>query len=430
MSMSEHSKLLAGLTPAQRKHLAQRLAKEGKETRLADISAVAHGPTTETEQIADASRGEAAPPQRRAKGMDMSLLFFSGDGMTQRAGKYRLLLESAKFADQHNFCAVWTPERHFQSFGGLYPNPSVLGAAISTITSRIQIRAGSVVVPLHNPIRVAEEWAVVDNLSGGRVALSFASGYHPGDFILFPESYQDRREITYRNIEIIRRLWAGEAVNFKNVEGEDEPVTILPRPLQPELPVWLTSSSSAATWVKAGELGANILTGLPAIGADPFQSLAERIALYRQTRAAHGHDARAGKVAVMLHAYVHQEMEVVRERVRAPLSAYLRTFMAQGERLIPRDVNPGVEHSRAEDKDALVSFAFNQFLNHHSLLGDPERCAGMITRLQAIGVDEVACLIDFGLDVETVLDGLVLLNKLSERFRGVAEAETTSEKMP
>src|SRR5437667_11324855 len=97
--------------------------------------------------------------------MDFSLLYFASDEGQDVGNRYRLLLEGAKFADQHGFDAVWTPERHFHAFGGLYPNPSVTSAAVAAVTGRIKIRAGSVVLPLQNPIRVAEEWSVVDNLS-------------------------------------------------------------------------------------------------------------------------------------------------------------------------------------------------------------------------------------------------------------------------
>jgi hypothetical protein len=119
--------------------------------------------------------------------MEFSLFYFSGDGSTTRNDKYRLLIEGAKFADRHRFSGVWIPERHFDAFGGLYPNPSVAGAAISMITEHIQIRSGSVVMPLQNPLRVAEEWSMVDNLSNGRVSLSFAPGWHPNDFVLYPK---------------------------------------------------------------------------------------------------------------------------------------------------------------------------------------------------------------------------------------------------
>src|SRR5262249_13263842 len=114
--------------------------------------------------------------------VQFSLFYFSADAASPDDHKYELLIEGARFADRHGFAAGWVPERHFHAFGGLYPTPSVLAAALAMVTRRIRLRAGSVVLPLHNPIRVAEEWAVVDNLSGGRVDLAFAAGWNPNDF--------------------------------------------------------------------------------------------------------------------------------------------------------------------------------------------------------------------------------------------------------
>src|SRR4029453_18639126 len=110
------------------------------------------------------------------RGMEFSLFYFANDGEVSAEDRYQLLIDGAKFADQNGFTAVWTPERHFHEFGGSYPNPSVTSAALATITERVHLRAGSVVSPLHNPIRIAEEWSMVDNFSKGRVGVSFASG--------------------------------------------------------------------------------------------------------------------------------------------------------------------------------------------------------------------------------------------------------------
>ena len=86
----------------------------------------------------------------------LSIFFFSADGNSDRHDKYELVFECARLADRYGFTAVWTPERHFTPFGGLYPNPAVLGAAIATQTKHIGIRAGSVVLPLHSVIRIVE----------------------------------------------------------------------------------------------------------------------------------------------------------------------------------------------------------------------------------------------------------------------------------
>src|SRR5690606_18932073 len=97
--------------------------------------------------VSGGGRAEGA----RGRKIDLSLFYFASDEGERASEKYRLLLEGARFADEHGFSAVWTPERHFHAFGGLYPNPSVASAALAVITKRVKIRAGSCVSPLHHP---------------------------------------------------------------------------------------------------------------------------------------------------------------------------------------------------------------------------------------------------------------------------------------
>ena len=161
--------------------------------------------------------------------MNFSLLYFSSDENQPEDDKYRLFLEGAQFADAHDFEAVWIPERHFHQFGGLYPNPSVLAAAVAVTTKRIRIRAGSVVLPLHNPIRVAEEWSVVDNLSNGRVDLAFARGWNPNDFVFAPSNFPNALEVLNQSAKTVQKLWRGESISAPNGKGA-EPIceSILP----------------------------------------------------------------------------------------------------------------------------------------------------------------------------------------------------------
>ena len=160
------------------------------------------------------------PSAKKNRTIKFSLYYFGNYWPEFRDDKYDLIFSTARFADQHGFEAVWIPERHFDSFGGFSPNPSVVAAALARETERIQLRAGSVALPLHHPIRVAEEWAVVDNLSKGRVGISFASGWHRNDFVLAPNSYHNRREMMNDGIEMVRRLWRGESVSVPGVDGQ------------------------------------------------------------------------------------------------------------------------------------------------------------------------------------------------------------------
>ena len=206
-------------------------------------------------QEADDGAGHGAPSgtdtTAEGDGPAFSLAYFASGGLPGAAA-YRLLLEGARFADRHGFAAVWTPERHFHEFGGPYPNPAITSAALATVTRHVQLRAGSCVLPLHHPLRVAEEWSVVDNISKGRVGISFASGWQPNDFVLKPENYADNKNVMLRNIEAVRRLWRGESLPFDGPLGKPVETHILPRPVQKELPYWVTSAGNPETFAAAG----------------------------------------------------------------------------------------------------------------------------------------------------------------------------------
>ena len=169
------------------------------------------------------------------------------------------------------------------------------------VTERVEIRAGSVVLPLHNPIRCAEDWSVVDNLSNGRVGLSFASGWHANDFALAPDNFSDRRELMARGHRddpraVARRVGARHAAaTAATIE-----VTMFPPPVQRAPKIWITAGGSPSTFEMAGRMGASILTNLLVMNQD---DLVANIAAYRKAYRAAGHPG-DGHVTVMLHTFV------------------------------------------------------------------------------------------------------------------------------
>lgn len=343
--------------------------------------------------------------------MDFSLFFFSNYDVKQKEDRYKLLIDAVKFADQHDFKAVWTPERHFHEFGGLYPNPSVVSAGLAMVTEKIQLRSGSVVSPLHDSIRIAEEWAVVDNLSNGRVGLAFASGWHADDFVLKPDKYEDRVEHMIKQIGEVKRLWKGDSLSRKNGVGKEVELRTYPRPIQEDLPIWITTAGNKETFIQAGKMGAHVLTHL--LGQD-LDLLAENIRIYRQTLKENGFNPTEGKVSLMLHTFVGEDLDTVRELVKEPFCHYLRSSAGLVRNLAAsigrnmEDVDVGSEE--------LLEAVFEKYWKKAALFGTPETCLAMIQQLQEIGVDEVACLIDFGLAPELVLEGLEHLAKVQDQF--------------
>ena len=358
------------------------------------------------------------------RGMEFSLFYWGNDDGVGR-DKYKLLLEGAKFADDHGFVAVWTPERHFHAFGGPYPNPSVTGAAVAAVTRNLAVRAGSCVAPLHHTARIAEEWAVIDNLTNGRAGLAIASGWQPDDFVLRPENNPPHNKpAMFAAIDQLRRLWAGETVDFPTASGAMFPVLTQPRPVSKVLPIWVTTAGNPDTWREAGSIGANVLTHL--LG----QSVAEvagKITIYHDALRAAGHDPARHKVTLMLHSYVAQTREAAREMAREPMKDYLRSaagLIKQYAWAFPAFKKPqGVDNPmqidlgtlEPEELEAILDFAFQRYFEESGLFGTVADCLDRIEDLKRIGVDEVACLIDFGIPVDQVLEGLKPLAEVLRR---------------
>lgn len=406
---------LKNLSPEQRALFEAKLKEKG----LADkVRTTEEPPLVPTEALGYAGQKKAPAatqrPRRTDKGMEFSLFFFSGDGSTAQEDKYSLLLESVKQADKMGFSAVWTPERHFEDFGGLYPNPSVVSAAIAVLTENIQIRAGSVALPLHHPVRFVEEWSVVDNLSRGRVGVSFATGWHPADFELAPvktaEYYHNRKDVMIENIKLIRRLWAGETLTFDGVDGNQHEVKILPRPIQKEIDIWVAISNNIETFIKAGEVGAHVLTGYV---NQPLDDLENKIKVYREARAKNGYDPDAGKVAVMLHTCVGESNAEIKDLVREPLKGYLKTFIRQ-----QKNIMEGYGNFSEADQETVVSYAFDKYFEESALFGTVDKCSNLVRDMIDVGVTEVACLVDFGISSEAVLKSMEHLSALKDRFDG------------
>ncbi|WP_446040970.1 MupA/Atu3671 family FMN-dependent luciferase-like monooxygenase [Streptomyces sp. SID1121] len=333
--------------------------------------------------------------------MDFSVYFFAADDRRTPRERYRFILDVARFIDSRGFRAIWVPERHFQEFGGSFPNPSVLAAAIAAVTERIQLRAGSVVVPHHHPVRIVEEWSLVDQLSGGRVGLCLATGWHRGDFVFQPGHFTDRREYTLATVDTLRALWRGEPASFDGPEDSTLSVRTYPRPHQPELPLWMVHTSNPETWLEAGRRDLGVLTLL-----DSWERLADNIAAYREARSAAGLDPAGGVVTVGMHTYIGEDEEQVWALVRDPVRRYLSTFLSQ-----KRGDDPSSDMSDAE-QEQLATLVARDFYDRRSLLGTPAKCTEVVERLSGIGVDEIACLVDFGLPFGEVMAGLPRLDAL------------------
>ncbi|MEM9927445.1 MAG: LLM class flavin-dependent oxidoreductase, partial [Cyanobacteria bacterium P01_D01_bin.50] len=183
-------------------------------------------------------------------------------------------------------------------------------------------------------------------------------------------------------------------------------IKIYPLPKQQELNVWITCSGGKERFAEAGSCGGNILTALL------FQSveeLAEKISIYREARAKNGYAPETGNVTLMLHTFIGEDIDIVREQVKHSFLEYLKSSVN-----LWKQNSQNLDELNSEERENLLSFAFERYFQSSALFGTPNSCLKMVKRLQEIGVNEIACLIDFGVDKFSVMDSLKHLNSLRE----------------
>ena len=359
--------------------------------------------------------GAASPvniERKRNRQIEFSVIFFS-DANQALANKYQLVFDLSAFADGNGFTAVWLPERHFHPFGGIYPNPSILASALAGRTERLRIRSGSVVLPLHHPIEVVEAWSMVDNLSNGRVDLAFASGWSPDDFILSPGNFATLRQVWHDRIPVVQQLWRGETIAFQNGRGELSKIQVYPIPVQKELNIWLAVSKSDESFIYAGSKGYNVLTMLQGIDLD---QLGGKIRLYRNARKESGLDEAGGTITLMLHTLVHENLRIVEEAVHEPFFAYIKSALTGHI----KHFKPNETLTETE-LDKIVDYSYQRYFQTGALFGSVAEAKKTAEHAVNVGVNEIACLMDFGVNYQIVMDSLPYLLQLKEEMGSMGD---------
>ncbi len=255
-------------------------------------------------------------------------------------------------------------------------------------------------------------------------AISFAPGWQPNDFVLRPEAFQKRKDLMFEQIEPVRRLWRGEALPFVNGTGETVDVRILPRPVQKELPVWVTIAGNPESFVAAARAGANVLTHLLGQTREGSwregRALPPDVARGRASRERHRHDDGA-----LVRRRFGRRGQGRRPRADESLSAERRRPRPRGGVVLPDlQAEDDEREGRVRRRQPLARrdgraprHAFERYYSTSGLFGSVDTARRFVDELRDIGVDEVACLIDFGVPTEKVLAHLPKLAEVARAFK-------------
>ena len=182
--------------------------------------------------------------------LETGLVYSIEGGKGERADQvFRHTLEEVMLAETLGFDSVFLSEHHFVE-NGFFPSPLIALSYLAAKSMRIKIGPGVLLLPLYDPIHVAEDCAVLDIISGGRLILGVGQGYRPEEFQAFGRELRDRPALVREGVTLIRRLWTEPSVSFHGKYFHAENLPLRPQPIQrPAPPIWVAAKKRRAVRV-------------------------------------------------------------------------------------------------------------------------------------------------------------------------------------
>jgi len=309
--------------------------------------------------------------------MNFGMVAPEGSGMTWQSA-VQDLLEIAPEMEELGYDSLTLTEHHFQA-DGHNSSPLVTLGAVAAVTKRMTIGTDILLAPLYNPVKLAEDVAVLDNISNGRITLGIAPGYVPEEFAGLMVPYAERVGRFQETVDILQAAWTNEIFEYSGKYFQIPPTRLMPKPVQdPHPPIWW-GVSGPRLLKKAAERGI-IFTASP---RHSIEELEEHLAIYRGAADAAGYTPPA--FPVMKGLYVAETREEA-EAVAGPAATHLFTVLygrhsASGSRRLTNDKGELIEDENA------VSF---ETFKERYLFGTPDDVIKKIGELRdRVGMTEL-----------------------------------------
>ena len=301
------------------------------------------------------------------------------------------ILDEALYAEEVGLHSAWVGEHHFSTLGVL-SCPDLLLAQGAAKTTRIRLAPAVTVLPLHHPIRVAEQWATLDLLSNGRVDFAAGRGYDRREYAPFHVSFEDNQAIFEEGMEIVRRLWeSDEPLSHHGAHYQFDDVAITPRPVQQPIPSYVASFSRPSIEL-AGRLGCNLIVA-PFAAAMTFGGLRQVAELYRETCAHHGKPAGRLMCSYFLH---FADTAAEEAAARARQIRYYRECATAAFPGDPATAPPSYRYF-VEIVDRLTKVQPENLSENSVLLGSTAQITDTLKKVEAAGIAEVILYVNVGL---------------------------------
>ena len=305
-----------------------------------------------------------------------------GDGQTV-VGRYDDTIAQARLADELGFDAVWLAELHFNRPFSVMSAPLMVGSAIAASTERIKIGTAVNQVPLHHPIRLAEEAATLDVLSHGRAIFGIGRGSNPRQFLGYGVDVEEGRSRFQESVELVIKAWTTDGLSHHGEHYQVDSVSVEPKPQQKPHPPVYVATNSPDTFGLVGSMGYNVLVA-PMISTIPGAQAG--LADYHQNLSALGPGHGGGRVNVNVPTFVAENRNEAHARFEPSVGNYLSSIrgfssIARGDRRASR----------------IGQLNYESIATEFGAVGDPEECADRIRHIQELyGAHEIMCWFNIG----------------------------------
>jgi natural product biosynthesis luciferase-like monooxygenase protein len=281
------------------------------------------------------------------------------------AERFRAVVEQCAYGEALGFASVWLAEHHFHPFAGIFSSPPVIGAAIAQATRKMRIGTAVLLLPYHNPLRVAEDYATLDCLSGGRVEFGVGHGFVKWEALTFGIALDDLRDRFKENLEVVLKAWREPKLEHQGRFHEFHGVEVYPRPAQePHPAVWMAATTSAESFEYSGAQGFHMML-IPFL--NEVDELRAKMQVYFKARAAAGHDPASARVIGVYHAYVGESSAEASAAAAHGLHEYHSAAQA-AHSLTPGVVDPESYRSHEKHRSAMKRLSFDELLEQRRVL--------------------------------------------------------------
>jgi len=301
------------------------------------------------------------------------------------------IADEALYADELGMHSAWIGEHHFNSLGVL-SCPDLILSYIAGRTRNIRLAPAVTVLPLHHPIRVAEQWATLDLLSNGRVDFAVGRGYDRREYAPFAISFEDNQGIFEEGLELVRTLWAAEGrISHHGRHYSFDNVRITPKPVQRPIPTYVGSFSKPSIEL-AARLGCGLIVA-PFAAAMSFGGLKQVADLYHEACARHG------KTPCRLMCSYFTHFADAKEQENAQRARQIRYFRECAIPALPSDPKTAPPSYRyfVDMVDRLKNMKPEDLTENSVLLGSSARITETLKKVEAAGFEEVILYVNVGL---------------------------------